>query len=182
MNLTLSMDNKNIPRPLIITGYIKNTHSLDGTLVVESCSGDFIHFKNLKIVWLAPRGGDTPPVQYQVASFKINCGWLKLQGIDTLDAAAKLKGYAILVEKENAHKLSRDEWYIDDLKNCNITYNGEILGVVNDVIDGGNGQLLEVKMQQAVNNVKYVPLDYRYIKSVDVIQKIITLKVPWILE
>lgn len=204
---------KEIGRDLIITGFIRGTHSLDGTLVIESCSGDFRHYATLKDVWLLPKNSvltagekntfnksnndATDPYRdashYCVEGVDTSHGWLKLSGVTTVEKATALKGCAILVDRSCARPLESDEWYIDDLIGCKIygTSNSgdttnikkenvldaiDALGCVTGVIDGGNGELLEV------DGAKYIPLDYRYLKSIDVSNKAIVLRVRWILE
>lgn len=173
---------------LVITGFIRGTHGVDGTLVVESCSGEWKHFLPLKTLWLQKNHTteDSPCVEYQVERVEENHPWIKLSTIDDLTVAGTLKGYSILVPRDHAHKLSFNEWFVDDLVGCAVTYCEEFLGRVTAVVDGGNGQLLEVTDEKVLTkdarapHTHYIPFSMQFLKSIDTINKAIELKVRWI--
>ena len=102
--------------------------------------------------------------------------------------------------------MHKNEWYVEDLKNCALVYEGKDglaensapiqVGTITDVMEGGSGNLLEVCLAENCDclssDVKYdsngkirtvyVPLKDQFIGKVDVKNKIIQLMHLWILE
>ena len=92
--------------------------------------------------------------------------YLKLVGIDSPEDVRKLSGWQIVVPRKYAKKLGKNEWYIEDLKNCALNFYPEqgddglavwtapaagkpvTVGTITDVIEGGSGNLLEILLAE----------------------------------
>jgi len=150
-----------------IVGFIRGSHGVEGNMKVESTSGEFEHFYSMKEVTL--RDGKTGDSKlYKVESVDEGAGtlYLKLVGIDTPEDVRKLNGWQIVVPRKYAKKLGKNEWYIEDLKNCALNFYPEqgndglavwtapavgkaiTVGTITDVIEGGSGNLLEVLLAE----------------------------------
>ena len=190
-----------------IVGFVRGSHGISGEFKVESTSGEYEHFASMKEVALRNgKTGEQKSFSVEYAQVGGRDLYLKLAGIDSPEAVQKYGKWEIVVSRENACPLGKDEWYIEDLKNCALVYEGKDgladksapikVGTITDVMEGGSGNLLEVLLAEDCdclsNSVKYdsngkirtvyVPLKDQFIGKVDVKNKIIQLMHLWILE
>ena len=189
-----------------VIGFIRGSHGVSGNFRVESTSGEYEHFANLTEVTLRNSASGASKL-YAVEDVEIgaNTLFMKLAGINSPEDAKKLNGWEIVVPRDKACPLAKNEWYIEDLKHCALVYkqgkNGfaateEVVGTVTDVLEGGTGNLLEVALAEnselLSDSVKYtsggklrtvlVPFINEFIGKVDVKNKRIELMHLWILE
>lgn len=171
----------------LITGRIRGTFGLKGFLKIESCSGEYEHFLNLKEIKLQfpseGTGTQHPELFYQVEECVVRNAdaLLKLRGIDSPEAAKKLHGADILVPRDMACPLERGEFYINDLCNSVLVYKGNSVGTIADVVEGGGGLLLEVS-EAATGRTVYVPFRSQFIGKINIPVKQVELMHRWILE
>ena len=72
---------------------------------------------------------------------------MRFSGIESPEAARALGGYEIIAGREYAAPLTKGEFYVEDLKGLKVTSaDGKILGHITDLIEGGGGNLAEVKL------------------------------------
>ena len=171
----------------LITGRVRGTFGLEGFIKIESCSGEYEHFLNLKEIklQLPSKGTETQPPElfYQVEECVVRNAdaLLKLRGIDSPEAAKKLHGADILVPRDMACPLERGEFYINDLCNSVLVYKGNSVGTIADVVEGGGGLLLEVS-EAATGRTVYVPFRSQFIGKINIPAKQVELMHRWILE
>ena len=171
----------------LITGRVRGTFGLEGFIKIESCSGEYEHFLNLKEIklQLPSKGTETqsPELFYQVEECVVRNAdaLLKLRGIDSPEAAKKLHGADILVPRDMACPLERGEFYINDLCNSDLVYKGNSVGTIADVVEGGGGLLLEVS-EAATGRTVYIPFRSQFIGKINIPAKQIELMHRWILE
>ena len=171
----------------LITGRVRGTFGLEGFIKIESCSGEYEHFLNLKEIklQLPSKGTETQQLEifYQVEECVIRNAdaLLKLRGIDSPEAAKKLHGADILVPRDMACPLERGEFYINDLCNSDLVYKGNSVGTIADVVEGGGGLLLEVS-EAATGKTVYVPFRSQFIGKINIAAKQVELMHRWILE
>ena len=171
----------------LTTGRVRGTFGLEGFLKIESCSGEYEHFLNLKEIklQLPSKGTETQPPElfYQVEECVVRNAdaLLKLRGIDSPEAAKKLHGADILVPRDMACPLERGEFYINDLCNSDLVYKGNSVGTIADVVEGGGGLLLEVS-EAATGRTVYVPFRSQFIGKINIPAKQVELMHRWILE
>lgn len=151
----------------IIIGFIRATHGLGGELIVESASGEYEHILKLESISLSSKNE-----KHEVESVKSGnaCAYLKLRGIDAIDDAKKCVGSPILTDKRFAKPLKKNEWYVDDLKEVKILFQGKPVGQVMNVLEGGGGWLLEVKLDKA-DKIIYIPLNFHFVAEINVQKK-----------
>ena len=171
----------------LITGRVRGTFGLEGFIKIESCSGEYEHFLDLKEIKLRPPCKQTeeqrPEISFQVEECVIRSTdvLLKLWGINSPEAAKKLHGAEILVPRDMACPLDKGEFYITDLCNAILVYKGNSVGTIADVVEGGGGFLLEVS-EAATGRTVYVPFRSQFIGKINIPAKQVELMHRWILE
>jgi 16S rRNA processing protein RimM len=72
---------------------------------------------------------------------------IRFEGIDSPEKATLLNGAEIIAPRENAAPLKEGEYYVEDLKGLEvIDREGKTLGHIVTVMEGGGGNLAEVKL------------------------------------
>jgi len=171
----------------LVTGRIRGTFGVEGFVKIESCSGEYEHFLNLKEITLQFPAHEAEnrnlEIHYQVEQCIVRStdALLKLRGINSPEAARKLHGANILVPRDMACPLERGEFYIDDLCNSVLVYRGNTVGTIADVVEGGGGFLLEVS-EAAAGRTVYVPFRSEFIGKINIPEKQVELMHRWILE
>lgn len=187
-------------------GIIRGSHGLKGNCKIESTSGEYEHFTDLKDVTLRKNGIEKKQI---IDSVSVNGGvlLLKFKGIDTPEDIKKYSGWEILVPREHACPCGKDEYYVEDLKQCQLVYidNAQgpaakaeptVVGTITDVLEGGAGDLLEIVLSESCellaedvrktssgNQRKVlVPFKKEFIGTVDISAKQVQLMHLWILE
>jgi 16S rRNA processing protein RimM len=106
---------------------------------------------------------------------------IKLKGVDSPEAARSLKGAEIVTGRENAAPLGPEEYYIGDLQGIAVvSQDGEVLGRVADVLEGGGGELVEVRLPSG--ELRLVPFRKEFFGDVSPEQGRAVLLCRWILE
>jgi 16S rRNA processing protein RimM len=106
---------------------------------------------------------------------------VKLKGIDTPETAKTLKGAEIVTGRENAAPLGPDEYYIGDMQGITVvSQDGEVLGQVTDVLEGGGGDLVEMRLPSG--ELRLVPFRKEFFGDVSPEQGRAVLLCRWILE
>lgn len=156
-----------------IVGFVRGSHGLAGNFKVESASGEYEHFYSMKQVTLRNgKSGESAIYNVESVDGSSVALYMKLEGVDSAEEAKRFNGWEIVVERAYAKKLKKNEWYIEDLKQCVLYYFDEQnenaqndnrrqcltqsaeskktvnVGTVTDVIEGGGGFLLEVALKK----------------------------------
>lgn len=128
-------------------GIISSAHGIKGEVKVFPTTDDISRFKKLKEVILEGKRENTVRAVQGVKFFK-NMVILKLEGIDTMNDAEKLKNIPLLVTRENAVKLKPGEYFICDLIGLDVqTEEGERLGKLTEVLQTGANDVYVVSME-----------------------------------
>ena len=92
--------------------------------------------------------------------------YIKFSGINSPEEAKKLSGSEIVVSREFACPCGKDEYYVEDLKQCQLVYTSGsakgvagktaattakpvVVGTITDVLEGGAGDLFEVVLSES---------------------------------
>lgn len=122
-------------------GQIINTHGIKGEVKVYPLTDDVKRFKKLKTIYL-----DDALKEVDWCKLQNDRVILKINGIDTLDDAVKLKQKYIYVKREDAVELKKGSYFIADIIGCSVhDENGTDLGVISDVIKTGSNDVYVVK-------------------------------------
>ncbi len=193
----------------LVVGFVRGSHGYAGECKIESSSGEYEHLLHLEEVTLR-HGEDERKCKVENASGGAHVAYLKFSGINSDEEVRKYNGWEIVVPRKYAHPLAKDEWYIEDLKNCSVVYEpkdskvsaasaapaNNIVGTITDVLEGGAGYLLEVSLSESCScideSIKYdskgnvrtvlVPFKDQFIGKVDVDNQTVQLMHLWILE
>lgn len=175
----------------LAVGFIRGSHGFSGECKVESTSGEYKHLLNLKEVTL--KCGDVErEAKVESVSLGNNIAYIKFSGIDSNEEVSKYNRFEILVPRKYCKPLKKDEWYIEDLRNCSLVYEGKDdpatldapkkVGTITDVLEGGAGYLLEVSLSDSCKRTVLVPFNNEFIGKVDIKNNVVQLMHLWILE
>lgn len=122
---------------LLQVGVISSTHGVRGEVKVFPTTDDVKRFKKLKNVIL-DTGREHLPLEVESVKFFKQFAILKFKGIDNINDIEKYKGKSLLVDRQNAVKLRKDEYFIADMIGMEVfTEDGELFGKLKDVLETG---------------------------------------------
>lgn len=119
-------------------GIISSTHGIKGEVKVFPTTDDVKRFKkNTQLLLDTKKEGLVQLKVSQVKFFK-QFVILKFEGYDSINDIERYKGCSLLVTRENAVKLEKDEYFIADLYGMKvIDENGEPVGILKEVYETG---------------------------------------------
>lgn len=127
-------------------GVITQTHGIRGEVKVFPTTDDVNRFKKLKEVIL-DNGKERLNMTIEGVKFFKKYAILKFKGYDSINDIEKYKGAKLLVTRENAVKLKKDEYFVADLIGLKVVSdNGDELGELKDVLETGANDVYVVKM------------------------------------
>jgi len=161
-------------------GLVGSPFGLKGFVKVKPFSGETGHFSRLKEVTLKQGEKEDRREVAEVLS-QGKTLLMRFTGVDSPEAAALLKGAEIIAGREYAAPLKDGEFYIEDLKGLEVkTGDGEVLGHIINVVEGGGGNLAELKLLSG--ETRFAPFRKEFFGEVDLQGGKIVLLEPWILE
>lgn len=129
-------------------GVISSTHGIKGEVKVFPTTDDAGRFKQLKHVFLDTKK-EYKELEITGVKFFKQFAILKFKGIDNINDIEKYKGLDLLVTRENAVKLQKDEYFICDiLESVVVTDEGEELGTLTDVLATGANDVYVVTTKE----------------------------------
>ena len=144
-------------------GVISSTHGIRGEVKVFPTTDDPARFKKLKNV-LLDTGRERLELEVQSVKFFKQFVIVKFKGIDNINDIERYKGRSLLVSREDAVELDKDEYYIADLIGMDVFTEEGHFGVLRDVMETGanevyivdsdsHGEVLIPAIRQCVLNV-----------------------------
>ena len=122
---------------MLQVGVISNTHGIRGEVKVFPTTDDPNRFKKLKEVIL-DTGREQKLLEIETVKFFKQFVILKFKGIDSINDIEKYKGKSLLVDREHAVKLKKDEYFIADMIGMRVvTEAGQAFGTLKEVIETG---------------------------------------------
>ena len=175
---------KDGPKTHFILGLVGVPFGLEGFVKVKPFSGETSHFSRLDKVTL--RLNEKEKI-WDVAEIVPHGQFLLMRfaGIDSPEAAAVLKGAQIITGREHAAPLKKGEYYVEDLKGLEaVNREGEVLGYITDILEGGGGQLAELKLLSG--EIRLVPFRNEFFGELSLERGLekgrIVLLEPWVLD
>ncbi len=141
-------------KQVLTTGIIRSPHGVRGFLKVHPLAEDFSHFFKLKEVTVEKNSRRKNLVIEEIQHFNGEL-LIKFEGIDNPEDAKLLSGWEILVSREQASKLGKNQIYIADLIGLKLLYDNEESGEVVSVMEGAQSLLLEVRCKDS--KIRLVP-------------------------
>ena len=127
-------------------GVIANTHGVRGEVKIFATTDDIRRFKKLRKC-IIDTGRERIDVEVESCKFFKQTPILKFKSIDQLNDVERFKGKDLLVHRDYAVKLEKNEFFIVDLIGLNVeTDEGMELGVLTDVLQTGANDVFVVKM------------------------------------
>lgn len=121
-------------------GVITSTHGIRGEVKVFPTTDDAARFKKLKKV-LLDTGKERLELEIQSVKFFKQFVIVKFKGIDNINDIERYKGKSLLVPRENAVPLKKDEYYIGDLIGMEVFTEEGCFGVLKDVMETGANEV-----------------------------------------
>ncbi len=157
---------------LVRVGQVVKPHGLRGELVIAAFGGTLASLPSSVQLWI----GNRP---YAVVSTRPHQGrfLITVDGCGDRDAAERLRGDHVEVERGYLADLRGSEWYVDDLVGYQLqdaTDGGE--GRITAVVEGGPHDLLEVAWGDG--DTVLIPMVREWFVSADPAARLIVVRLP----
>jgi len=169
----------------VALGRIVGAHGLNGQLQVRCLGGDPGNLLQAPAVWLAEREGDPEAKSYEVirvAPGRRGEVRMMLAGVENRDAAQRLRGQLVMVEKAALAPLPAGEYYSYQLVGCRVeAEDGHEIGTVREVWATGAVDVLVVVDEQGAEQL--IPAAEEQLREVDLDRQCIVIEVlPGLLD
>ena len=125
-------------------GIVTTAHGVHGELKIFPTTDDAKRFKKLKNLYI-DNGKTTVTKKVESVKFFKQFVILKLEGIDTMDDALLYRNAKLLVERKDAVKCEKDEYFIADLIGVSVFDEEEkIIGELTEVYQTGANDVYEI--------------------------------------
>ncbi|GEM_PF-4736053 len=164
---------------VFLTGKIGKTFGVEGDLVVNSYSGEWVHLIQLKQLHLIRNEREKwiDVVRWQEKGTYL---LVRLAGFTAPETAQQWTGWEISITRDQGPALAQDEYFLSDLVHMNLTYQGTMRGKILGWIEGGAHPLLEVLLPD--EKIVIIPFTQRFIGTVNTKIGEMELLLDWILE
>lgn len=159
---------------MFVIGKIVNTHGLKGEVKVVPSTDDPKRFEKLEEIYIERK--DIATYKVETVRYHKNFVLLKFKGIESIDEAELFKNAILKIDRKDSLPLKKDEYYIGDLYDLKVvTEEGRELGKLIDIIYTGSNDVYVIKNEETHKEL-LIPAIKQVIKEVDLIQKIMTVK------
>ena len=154
----------------MIVGQISKPHGVKGEVKILPLTDDVKRFRKLKYVII-----DDKEVKIVWCKLQVDRAILKLEGIEDMNAAERLKTKYVKIRREDAVKLSRDSYFIMDLIGCTVVdTEDKKLGKIVEVIKTGSNDVYWVKDENKKEIL--IPAIGDIVLDVNIAEKKVTIK------
>ncbi len=160
---------------LVLYGKITRRHGLYGEVKVFAFGGRPETLSGAKEVYVGVPGRREPR-RFGLSRIRIqkSVAIVKLNDIDTPEAADALKNLHVLVGKNDLQPPGEDEYYWSDLIGLRVrTSRGDDIGEVKDLIDSGGHDILVIRSPEREFLVPFVG---KFVTAVDLDSSMITVE------
>ena len=159
-------------------GRIVNTHGVRGDVKIYPTTDFPERFLGMKSLTVSVH---SRLVTYPIKSIRAlegkNVFLAHLEGIDTMDAAKSLQGFAITVAEDERVPLEENEYWLSDIIGSSVvTETGEELGTVTEFMQTGSNDVYVVR--DTKGKLQALPAVKDVVKCVDVASHKITVCLP----
>ena len=162
-------------------GILGAPFGVKGFVKVRSFSGEYDHIAVLKSMRLRMIDGGEATLEVEAVLRRPGALFLKFKNIDSPEAVKEFSGAELIVSRDQAAPLKADEYYIEDLKGMRvISPAGEIRGEITGVLEGGGGNLAEVRLPGG--DCKLVPFRKEFFGGISLEDRSAVLLEDWILQ
>jgi 16S rRNA processing protein RimM len=165
-------------KELFVIALLGAPFGVKGQIKVHSLSGETLHLERISEARLR-RDGKEKVYRIEAVELLGKDALMKFAGIDSPEEAKTLTGAEIIAPREEAAPLREGEYYVEDLKGLGVLYEGEKLGQICDIIEGGGGNLAEIELLSGEKRL--VPFRNEFFGAVDPEKGFAILLNKWIL-
>lgn len=153
-------------------GFITRPHGVKGEIKILPLTDEVERFKNLKIIYLLVDGKYK---EQELKSVKIthNSVIVKFTDYNDRNQVEGLRNSYIYIDKKDGIPLSVDEYYTQDLEECDLYHNEKFIGKVTNVINEGSCDIFVIDFSG--KEVLY-PFLKKYIEKIDIEKRKIYIK------
>jgi 16S rRNA processing protein RimM len=163
-----------------VVGLLGAPFGLKGFIKVRSLSGEAEHITRLRKILVRREGGEQV-YEVEESAGAVSALRIKFQGIDSPEAARALGGAELVTDREYAAPLGADEYYVEDLRGLEVLDEaGESLGRVSDVLEGGGGDLVELRLPGG--DLRLIPFRKEFFGEISLERQRAVLLTRWIIE
>lgn len=156
-------------------GVITQTHGIRGEVKVFPTTDDVARFKKLKEVTL-DTGKERLALKIEGVKFFKQYAILKFEGYDSINDVEKYKNGKLLVPRDKAVKLSKDEYFIADLVGLTVvTEDEEPFGVLKDVLATGANDVYVVERTDGTQAL--LPAIKECVRGIDMERGVVTVHI-----
>lgn len=160
--------NKKIP-----LGQILKPHGIKGELKILFYNEESNSLKNNQIVFLESKEGVCSEYKIERILYSFRKNRIKFFDINTIDEANQLRGYTLNVLRSDLPKLSKNEYYLDDLIGYTMMdSNSKVYGKVNSILSLPANDVLSIMHGE---KEYLIPLIQDVVIDVDQEKEIITI-------
>lgn len=150
-------------------GIISSTHGIKGEVKVFPTTNDAKRFTKLKSAYI-DLGTEKMEIHIEQVKFFKKMVILKFKEFQDINEVERFKSKSILVTRDNAVKLEKDEYFIADLIDIRVkTDENEDLGILTDVLETGANDVYVVTTKE--NKEILIPAIKDCILEVDIAER-----------
>ncbi|MCE5342642.1 MAG: ribosome maturation factor RimM, partial [Eubacteriales bacterium] len=128
--------------PYLLLGIVVKPQGLHGEVKLHHETGDPARFLDLTTVYLR-RGEVYAPATVLGARLSGSDVYLTFEGVDDREAAEKLRGQTLYIDRAHARPLGKGEVFVVDLLGVHATdTDGNEIGTITDVMQNGGADVL----------------------------------------
>ncbi len=167
--------------PLLECATVGKTHGTDGFVRVYSLSGEYSHLKKISSCLVRLPSGEELALTVCATQNKGDLFLIKFNEYPTPEKARFLAKSSILIRREDAPRLKKGEYYVADLYDMNVMYDGKKVGTVKCTAEGGQALLLVVVRTD--NEKEYlVPNLPQFVRNISIQDNFLELVNPQLLD
>jgi len=187
-----------------IIGLAGAPFGVKGFIKIRPLSGEIDHLLKLKSI-VVSKDGKEQTLKIEESAPAPPAVLMRFAGIDSPEKAKTLNGAQLIAGRDQAAPLGKGEFYIEDLKglsvyaqnthentsdknslsspsasSASLRENLSIIGTITDIIEGGNGELAEIKLSNGEKRL--VPFRKEFFSEISPQKGRVVLKNLWVLE
>lgn len=148
-------------KPYLRIGCIVRAHGVHGAVKLTPTTDVLERFRGLSHAYLEERGA-VRPVKVSDVRLLNDAVALRIEGVDSVEAATALRGAYLCVDRAHAVSLPKDTYFVTDLIGCETSDTaGKTYGRVTDVLETGandvyvieNGKLMVPALKRVLHEV-----------------------------
>jgi 16S rRNA processing protein RimM len=160
----------------ILIGYVSSAHGVKGEVEVVPLTDFPERFRQMDFLDLYSEGAFFR--RLRIASVREYTGkgkWIVGSELSNRDEAKRCVGMSILIDAEERVPLPEDSFWVDDLIGLSVQDGeGNVLGVVEELISSGGHEVYEVKDKEG--RLHYIPAVENFVKDINLSSKKIVVE------